>query len=140
MYAKQYTKTYVAVGDKPAKIQARIGQHLELVPETDITKLKVGDNLKLKVYFDGKPYRGSGKLAASYAGYSTKMEDNFYPEKTVENGYISLPIPTSGRWFIRYSVRIPAPKDKAEKFSDQSFKATLVFQIDNDRKDKRKRG
>lgn len=134
LYSKQYTKTYVVCKTPSATPPARAGLALELVPTNEIFSLKPGDNLDLEVYFNGKPFEGEGTWDASYSGFSTAAEDMFHPKTPVKGSKISIPIPNSGRWFIRYFVKVPAPEAQKEKYRQMKLSSTLVFQINNERR------
>jgi len=134
LYSKQYTKTYVICKTPSASPPARAGLALELVPTSEIFSLKPGDNLDLKVYFNGKPFNGEGTWDASYNGFSTEAEDMFHPQTPVKGSNISIPIPNSGKWYIRYFVKVPAPEAQKEKYRQMKLTSTLVFQVDNERR------
>ncbi|MCG8620336.1 MAG: DUF4198 domain-containing protein [Desulfobacterales bacterium] len=133
-FAKQYAKTYVNCERPSATFPARAGLALELVPRTDLFTLKPGDNLELDVYLDGKPYTGKGTWDGTYMGFSTVAEDNFYPKTEVEGSRISVALPDTGRWFIRYFIKKDAPEADKDKYLQMKLTATLTFQIDNERK------
>lgn len=134
LYSRQYTKTYV-VCDKPSvTFPARIGLSLELAPTKDISTLKAGDVLELKVFFNGKPYTGEGTWSATYNGYSTAIEDNAYPKTKVTGDTLRIPIPFAGRWFVRYSFNTDAPKQDRAQCNQIKSTASLVFEIPNERK------
>lgn len=132
LYSKQFAKTYVVCEEPSADFPAHIGLPLELVPTKDISKLQPGDTLELKVYFDGQPYTGQGTWDASLNGFSTVAEDNFYPKTKVSGDTLRIPIPHTGRWYVRYYIKVDAqtPEQK-EKYSQMKRTATLVFQIPN---------
>jgi uncharacterized GH25 family protein len=134
LYGKQYTKTYVVCGNPAEAFPARVGLPLELVPLQDISTLLVGDVLKLKVYFNGKPYAGQGSWDATYNGFSTEAEDNYYTRKTISNDTFRVFIPHSGRWFVRYFIKIDAQGDDLVNYTQMKHTATLVFQVPNKRK------
>ena len=129
LYSKQYAKTYVTCEKSSLDFPGRIGQNLELVPVRDISGLKAGDDLELKVYFKGKPYTGPGTWNATYNGFSTHSEDYYYSKTAVSGDTIRIPIPRSGRWFVRYSVKVEAEGADREKYLQEKQTATLVFQI-----------
>jgi uncharacterized GH25 family protein len=134
LYSKQFSKTYVVCESPSEVFPARIGQKLELVPSQDISKLKAGDTLELKVYFKGEPYQGKGTWDATYNGFSTESEDFYYPKKQVNGPGIKAFIPCPGRWFLRYFIDIPAAGEDKEKYSQERNTATLVFQVAGPRK------
>lgn len=133
-YVKQYAKSYVKCGSATGAFPGELGLPLELVPQTDIFSLKPGDTLKLGVYLDGKPFEGEGNWDATYMGYSTLMEDNFYPHTKVTGSSFSIPLPNAGRWFIRYTVTTDAPEQDKDKYRQLLLSASLTLQIDNERK------
>jgi uncharacterized GH25 family protein len=134
LYAKQYTKTYVVCEAPSETFPAKIGLPLELVPERDISTLKAGETLVLKVYFKDRPYTGQGTWDASYNGFSTQAEDNFYPHTPVQGDTVAVFIPRPGRWYLRYFIKIEATGAEKERYTHMKHTATLVFQIPNERK------
>ncbi len=133
-YSKQYAKTYVKCDTPTGPFPASLGLPLELVPKQNLFELKPGSTLELDVYMDGKPYTGQGTWDATYMGFSTQAEDNFYPHTQVTGSRVSIPLPTPGRWFIRYSIKMDAPDQDKDKYLQMKLTATLTLQIDNERK------
>ncbi len=131
LYSKQYTKSYVTCERPSSAFPGRIGQWLELVPVSDISRLKAGGELVLKVYFRGSPYTGPGTWDATYNGFSTEAEDNFYSKTEVSGDTLRIPIPRPGRWFVRYYIKTDAAGADREKYNQEKQTATLVFQIPN---------
>ena len=120
------------VCDAPSAVfPARIGLPLELVPTGDITKLKAGDELELKVYLNGKPYTGQGAWDATYNGFSTEAEDKYYSVTKVSGDTVRILVPQPGRWFVRYYITIDATGKDAEQYNQTMHTSTLVFQIPN---------
>ena len=134
LYSKQYTKTYVVCESPSPIFPGRVGLPLELVPTKDISGLKTGDVLELKIFFDGKPFTGHGTWDATYNGYSTESEDTAFPKAAISGTTLRIPIPLPGRWFVRYSIKIKAQGADQAQYSHMKHTATLVFQIPNDRK------
>jgi uncharacterized GH25 family protein len=134
LYSKQYTKTYVTCEKPSGTFPKRIGQSLELVPVSDLSNLKPGDELILKIYLKGSPYSGEGTWDATYNGFSTQPEDNFYSKTKVSGDTLQILIPNSGRWFVRYFIKVDATGSDIEKYTQEKRTATLVFEIPNERK------
>ena len=133
LYAKQYTKTYVACG-KPEKGQfKRAGLDLELMPVGDLFTLKPGDTLELDVYHHGELFDGEGSWDATYMGFSTQPEDMFYQRATVKGSRLSIPIAVPGRWFVRYFIKVDAPESEKDKYLQLKQAASLVLQVDGPR-------
>lgn len=133
-YAKQYAKSYVKCGDFKGPFPGFLGLPLELIPVNDIFSLKPGDTLDVDVYIDGRPYTGEGTWDATFMGYSTLAEDNFYPRTKVTGTRIKIFLPNAGRWFIRYAVKTKAPDQDKDKYTQMKLSASLTLQIDNERK------
>jgi uncharacterized GH25 family protein len=129
LYSKQYAKTYVACEKSSAEFPERIGQVLELVPIKDISGLKPGEDLELKIYFKGALYKGTGTWDATYNGFSTYSEDYFYPKNQVSGDTLRISVPRPGRWFVRYSVKADATGPDREKYLEEKQTATLVFEV-----------
>ena len=133
LYSRQFTKTYVTCEAPSVPFPANVGLPLELVPTTDLSDLKEGEELTLQVYFNGKPYTGSGKWDATYSGFSTLAEDPYYPTKEISGDTIRMFVPNPGRWFVRYAIKIDAPPEEKESYNQLKYTATLVFEIPNKR-------
>ena len=134
LYSKQYTKTYVVCEKPTAPFPGRIGLDLELVPARDVSTLKPGEELELKVFFKGEPYDGPGEWDATYSGFSTEAEDNFHPKTQVKGGVFKVRLPNAGRWFVRYWIKVDAEGPEKEEFNQAKSTASLVFQIPNKRR------
>ncbi len=134
LYSKQFSKTYVVCKEPSRKFPARVGLKLELVPVKDITQLKSGETLELKIYYEGKPYAGEGSWDATYNGFSTESEDFFYTRSNIKGSTLKVFIPEPGRWFLRYFIKIPAQGKEKELYTHEKNTATIVFQIPNPRK------
>jgi uncharacterized GH25 family protein len=133
-YSKQYAKTYVNCGKSLGSMPPAAGLALELVPVNNLFTLTPGDNLELEILSDGQPFKGQGTWDATYLGFSTHAEDNFYPETKVEGSRLSILLPHSGRWFVRYSIKTDAPEKLRDKYREMKLTATLTFEIANERK------
>lgn len=134
LYSKQYAKSYVTCEKSSVDSPEPIGQVLELVPVEDISELKPGDDLELKIYFKGALYKGTGTWGATYNGFSTYSEDYFYPNTSISGDTISFSIARPGRWFVRYSVKADAKGPDREKYLEEKQTATLVFEVPGKKK------
>ena len=137
LYTKQFTKTYVLCKTPSKQPVPRSGQYLELVPADNLFELTPGDDLEFKVYLDGKPYEGEGSWDATYGGYSTLNEDMFHPKTLAKNGTFSVPLPHAGEWYLRYSIKIPAPESERDNYRELKLSASTVFLVSTPDKEKR---
>ena len=131
LYSKQYTKTYVVCDEPSSPFPALIGLDIELVPTRDISLLAAGETLELQVFYKGSPYTGTGTWDATFSGFSTESEDNYYPKTEVAGDTLRIFIPRPGRWFVRYFIKIDAQGEAAAQYTQMKHTATLVFQIPN---------
>ena len=134
MRSSQWAKSYVFCGNPSVPFPARVGLPLELVPATDPSQLKQGDNLRLQVYRNGAPYSGEGFWDATYNGFSTEAEDMYIQRTACTGGKFVVPIDVTGRWFVRFFSKIPAPAEKRNEFLADKQTTTLVFEVRNARK------
>ncbi|PIE71369.1 MAG: hypothetical protein CSA22_03345 [Deltaproteobacteria bacterium] len=134
LYSSQFTKTYVVCDTPSETFPAQVGLTLELVPQTDISTVKAGETLTLKVYYKGKPYMGKGTWDATYSGFSTASEDNYYPKTEVIGDTVNLFVPNTGRWFVRYFFKTDATGEALKHCTQIKHTATLVFEVPNARK------
>ena len=134
LYSKQFTKTYVACKAPSEMPLPRSGSMLELLPQRSPFSLKPGDSLAVTVLRDGKPWEGDGTWDATYGGYSTQAEDFFHPRQKIKGSEFNVPLPNSGRWFIRYFIKTPAPASEQENYRQLKLTATLVVQVETPEK------
>ena len=134
MRSSQWAKTYVFCGKPSVPFPARVGLPLELVPATDLSQLKQGDNLSLQIYRDGTPFSGEGHWDATYNGFSTEAEDMYIQRTACTGGNFTVPIDVSGRWYVRFFTKIPAPDADREAYLTEKQTTTLVFEVRNARK------
>ena len=136
VYTTQFTKTYVVCQDATPAPLPRSNQYLELVPADNFLDLKPGDDLKFQVYLDGKPYTGEGSWDASFGGYSTLSEDMFHAKAVSKDGTFSVPVPNAGEWYVRYSIKIPAPEADKDKYHQLKLSTSTVFLVPTPPKEK----
>jgi uncharacterized GH25 family protein len=134
MRSSQWAKTYVFCETPSDSFPARVGLPLELVPATDLSRLKEGDSLSIQVFNDGAPYTGEGFWDATYNGYSTEAEDMYIPRTACAGGRFVMPVDVSGRWFVRFFTKTPAPEDKRSEYRTEKRTTTLVFEVRNARR------
>ncbi len=97
LYTK-HQKTFVRVGQPSTTDRSwsePVGAGLEIIPETDPTALREGDELSVRVLKDGKPF-AQFALNAVAAG-ETKGETR----KTDADGRVAFSLNKSGPWLLR---------------------------------------
>lgn len=133
---------------------APAGQALQVVPLGDISQLKAGDTMRVKVMFQGAPLAGT-TLKATYAGYqpspealakANKSDPGLSPKEaarqrmrrkmalmdvakveTDAQGVASIKLSAPGWWLLLLSHSVPY-KDKAVCDSSE-FKTSYTFEV-----------
>jgi uncharacterized GH25 family protein len=95
-YAK-HAKTFVRVGDAGAdrSWSEPVGMYLELVPQSDPTRLAAGDTLVVEVLRDGISLPGFA-LAVQREGGAVEQK-----QRTDGGGNVSFHFDRAGRWLVR---------------------------------------
>jgi Domain of unknown function (DUF4198) len=93
-----------------------LGHRLEIVPTTDPTTARIGDELVFRILFDGKPLQTN--VFATYDGFSRYYNTYAYAHQITD----------PAAWLVRVERRMAV----AEKDYDfQMFKATWFFPCDS---------
>ena len=101
-YAK-LAKTFVRVGEAADGSWAEpVGLALELVPEADPTRLRVGDTLGLRLLLDGRP------LADFAVGAAPAAPGKPLLLRTDGQGRVSVPLGLGGPWMLRVTRIVPS--------------------------------
>lgn len=134
VFSRQWTKTYVTCETASEPFPASLGLPLELVPAQDPSTWKQGDTVEFSIQRYGRPYTGPGEWDATYMGYSTQAEDMFLQKSPTKDGVVRFKLATTGRWFVRFAIKTPAPETKKSEFLTQKLTTTLVFEVPNQRR------
>ena len=142
-YAK-YAKTLVDIGTEGPRAFSRAAAHpLEFMPESDPSRLRVGDTLRARLMYRGQPLAGirvhadvvdsAGAMPAAAAGAAQPAAGRggaSAPTPTVDyvtdaNGMVSVRMARSGLWNIRTIHVVQA--DAGSGADWDTHWATLVF-------------
>ena len=95
---KSYSKAFFSVGEWTAPKAA--GHALEITPLSDMSNIRVGDLVRFKVEFNGKPVNASAKYIATMTCFSNTFggPDGFHLSAFVIEGEAQFRMPTSGQW------------------------------------------
>ena len=107
LYTK-HAKTFVRVGEPPVSDQSwlrPVGMYLEIVPQSDPTKLAAGSELSVQVLRDGSTVAGFSVGAVREGGGAAQMQ------KTDPGGTATFRLDAPGRWLIRGTAlrAVPGP-------------------------------
>jgi len=120
------TKALLAVGDAAIDMDIKpVGHPLEIIPRMNPAALRAGDDLPVQVLLKGEPY--SGRIFATYMGFSTEKDVFAYTAKTDKEGMGKIRILQPGIWLIKAEYEEPYPDQKV--CDVESFSATLTLEI-----------
>lgn len=125
--AIMYAKSIVNVGAAPVNELATkpVGQRLEIVPMTNPTIAKPGDELVVKVLCDGNPVEGV-TVTATYDLFEDKKHPAF-EGKANKEGKVAIDSLKPGAWIVKARHAFKHP-DQA-KADEVVIVSTLFFQI-----------
>ena len=127
----RFLKAFVQVGSKLTDHYSKpLGQRIEIIPQSNPYQLKAGDQLKVKVLFDGKPLAGATAMA-TYDTFTKEHDVYAHTLTTGNDGTIQVPISKDGIWMIRVNTMQPLQSDL--KADWQSYWANCSFQVSTDK-------
>ncbi|NLZ17160.1 MAG: DUF4198 domain-containing protein [Desulfobulbaceae bacterium] len=132
--SSQWAKAYVFSGKPSDPAPGPVGLPLELVPAANLAELKPGETLAFQVYSNKEPCTREGVWDATYAGFSTEAEDMYIQQTKTADGSFVLPVDHSGRWFVRFSHKTPAPVNAQGEYFTEKATTTFVFEVRGERK------
>lgn len=104
----------------------RAGDVLEITPLVDVSRLKTGDTLPVKVWFRGKPLPGA-EIEATYAGFSQQPNQFAFHGRTDAQGVAKVKLLGPGVQLIAVTHKEPYP-DK-NTCDQQLYRYTLTFHL-----------
>ncbi len=112
-----------------AGLIAKTGQKIEILPLVDPTRVRKGDDLPLRVYYEGGKVEG-GRVTATVAPPAgeddTKVEVSA-ARPTDAEGTTWLPITQAGTWVVRFVHEVKG--DSNPEAAPQRYVAELVFDV-----------
>ncbi|MBW2069140.1 MAG: DUF4198 domain-containing protein [Deltaproteobacteria bacterium] len=120
-------RAIVLVGkpDKSFNLQESIGP-LEILLVNNPYNLQVGDMLKIKLLFQGKPLPYT-HVYATYAGFSKDPNTYCYTTMTDKNGTAEIKMLHGGEWLLKVFYKKPYPNPKV--CDEFNFVDSVTFQI-----------
>jgi uncharacterized GH25 family protein len=120
---EKFSKTLIVVEASDRNYEKVLGHRLEIVPTTDPTAARIGDELVFRILFDGKPLQTD--VFATYDGFSRYYNTYAYATES-RDGIARVKITHPGAWLVRVERRMAV----AEKDYDlHVLKAILVFPV-----------
>jgi uncharacterized GH25 family protein len=122
----RYLKTFVTTGEGNNEAYRHvIGQKIELIPLENPAGKKVGDTLRVRLLFEGKPVQGA-KVSATYAGAKSKPGTYAQSFRTNKDGIALFRLTHRGVWLVRTVYMLPA---ESQDVDWESFWASMTFEI-----------
>lgn len=121
---EKFCKTLICNGNGKG-FDRIVGQRLEIVPLDDPSSMKPGDEMRVKVLFDGKPV-SSGQLLATYDGFSTQPNTYAYMTESFDNDVAKVKVSSPGVWMVRAQHAINEP---TEDYDSHVMRSVLVFEV-----------
>jgi hypothetical protein len=109
-------------GGDGTSFERPVGMTLELVPEKNPYMLKAGDELPVRLLYEGKPLAGALVIALGL-----HQTDGRIAARTGKDGRVRLRLPEGGFWLIKSVHMVPAPHDTGVDW--ESLWASLTFDL-----------
>jgi uncharacterized GH25 family protein len=128
-YSK-YVKALFQVGDKPSDdFKQALGYPTELIPTTNPYSLKAGDELSVKLLFDGNPVAGE-TVYTSYGDLNDNTPNDTpaaaFKLRTDSNGLVKVKLTNAGHWYFR---TINIVKSTEQDTDYISISASITFEV-----------
>lgn len=124
-YYRRCAKALLQVGDKADDTYKKVtGMVLEIVPQNNPYTLKEGEEMVVKVLFNGKPLSGNTIYTWNKHGEQPTQQQEYQTDK---KGRLRFVPDQKGQWMISL-VRMEALKDNP-KADYQSYWGTLTFEL-----------
>jgi uncharacterized GH25 family protein len=127
-YGANYGKNLIGLnlsGDE-SFVTKPIGQKLEIVPQINPEKVKVGGKLPVKVLFDGKPL-ANANVGAFFAGFSEHNQALAFSSSTDKDGLVEIIPLRPGKWLAKVSQS--SPYSDLKICDRETYSATFAFTI-----------
>jgi uncharacterized GH25 family protein len=122
-FYSRHSKLLFQVGDKTDETYIKeVGLPVEIIPLKNPYTLKVGDAIRYKVLYNGKPLFGA-KVKIWNRSNNRTTTQNIY---TQQDGIIESRITSTGPWMVSFVKMVPSKDPKAQW---RSYWASLVFGI-----------
>ena len=124
----RHVKTVVNAGGPQASVAlTRAGLPLEIVPESDLARLRPDNRLPVRVFSGSDPYIDA-RICATWAGREGGHDTYAWCGRTDGAGRVQVPIEHAGWQMIRTTRLIPLRDDP--KADWHSFWAALTFEVE----------
>lgn len=117
-------KALLLVGSPAAEtgFDRPVGMPLELIPEKNPYDLKPGDELPVRLLYQGKPLAGALVIALGL-----RQTDARIAARSGKDGRVRLRLPDAGFWLLKAVQMVPAPPETGVDW--ESLWASLTFDL-----------
>ncbi|WP_321404296.1 DUF4198 domain-containing protein [Maridesulfovibrio sp.] len=122
---EKFCKTLVTVGKADGSYNKVVGHKLEIVPMSDPTQAKVGDEIEFQTLLNGKPV-SLESMTATYDGFSLTPNSYAYFTEPYGNGLAKVKISAPGTWMVRVQYKNAQP---TADYDSHVMRAVLVFEV-----------
>ena len=122
---EKFAKSILPVSGKTAHFDDTAGHLLEIIPVDNPLTAQVGNDIRVKFLFDGKPF-APDNVSATYKGFTDTENTYAYTTEPYGDGIAKIHISNSGLWMIR--VQHVAAGDN-ENYESHVVRATLTFPV-----------
>ncbi len=121
---EKFCKTLLNKGASDNGWQQAVGHDLEIIPETDPSAVKVGEELAVRILYKGQPL--TAKVWATMDGFSEHPNTWAYCTEGNAEGIAHIKITAPGLWMIRTENIINKPTKDYDK---HVLRANLLFTV-----------
>ncbi|MFW5499047.1 MULTISPECIES: DUF4198 domain-containing protein [unclassified Maridesulfovibrio] len=122
---EKFCKTLITVGKADGSYKKAVGHKLEIMPMSDPTQAKVGDEIEFQTLLDGKPV-SIESMTATYDGFSMTPNTYAYFTEPYGNGLAKVKISAPGTWMVRAQYKNANP---TADYDSHVMRAVLVFEV-----------
>jgi uncharacterized GH25 family protein len=120
---EKFSKALITVASNDESYKKVLGHKLEIVPISEVTKAKSGDELAFQILFEGKPL--PAQVYATYDGFSRRNNTYAYVTETAE-GTAHVKVSRPGTWMVRVEKRA---EETGKDYDLHALKATFIFSV-----------
>jgi uncharacterized GH25 family protein len=123
---EKFAKSILPVDGKTGHFDRRVGHALEIIPVDNPLTARVGDDIRIKVLFNGKTISPE-HIFATYKGFSDTENTYAYTTEPYGEGVAKIHLSNSGLWMVR--VEHVAEGD-GSRYESHVMRATLTLPIE----------
>lgn len=124
MKVEKFSKTLINLSPDDEGFAAVANDRLEVVPVSNPASLRPGQDLRVRILFDGQPL--STRVYATYDGFTDNPNTYAYFTETADDGTARVRVTRPGTWMVRVEQRM---NERAAGHERYMGRAVLVFEV-----------